>query len=138
MAVILGRVQKASFNDGGGYDAIGKIVDGSLELDSAEIVVSTHDSGAWEEYLQGRGNLTSTLSCRYDEADVGQEACLAAAFAQTMGTYRFRTRGDVSTAKEYFASAFVKSAPMNSPNDDAADLSLSFRLTGTPTRQNQP
>lgn len=138
MAVILGRIQKAAFNDGGGYDAVGRIVDGTLEMDSAEVNVTTHDSGAWEEFLQGRGNLTSSLSLLYDEADAGQEACLAAFVAQTAGTYRFRMRGDLQTAKEYIAAAFVKAAPMNAPNDEAGDLSLTFRLTGTPTRQNQP
>lgn len=138
MAVILGRIQKAAFNDGGGYDEIGKIVDGSLEVDSAEVNVSTHDSGAWEEFLQGRGNMTMSLSCLYDEADAGQEACIAAAFAQTAGTARFRMRGNTATAKEYIAAAFVKSTPMNAPNDEAGDLQLNFRLTGAPTRQNQP
>lgn len=133
MAVILGRIQTAAFNDGGGYDEVGKIIDGSLELDSAEVTVTSHDSGQWEEFLQGRENATATLGVRYDEADAGQEACLAAFIAQTMGTFRFRMGGAGGT-KQYSASAFVKGAPMSAPNDDAADLQLTFRLTGAITR----
>jgi hypothetical protein len=133
MAVLLGRVQTAAFNDGGGYDEIGKIVDGSLELESAEVTITNHDSGLWEEFLQGRSNATMTLSCRYDETDAGQEAALAAWTAQTAGTCRFRMGGAAGT-KQYSASAFVKSAPLNAPNDDAADLQLTFRLTGAITR----
>lgn len=133
MAVILGRIQKAAFNDGGGMDEIGRIVDGSLELDSAEVNVTSHDSGQWEEFLQGRANGQVTLNCRYDEADAGQAACLAAWTAQTVGSARFRMRGNTSGAQEWTASAFVKAVPMNAPNDEAADLQLTFRLTGAIT-----
>lgn len=133
MAVILGRVQTAAFNDGGGYDEVGKIVDGSLEVESAEVATTSHDSGVWEEFLQGRNSATVTLSVRYDEADAGQDACLAAWVAQTMGTLRFRM-GGAGGSKQYSGSAFVKSAPMSAPNDEAADLQLTFRMTGAITR----
>ncbi len=138
MAVTRGRIQTAAFDDGGGFDEVGRIVDGTFTLESSEITVTTHDSLDFEEFLQGRKSGTVELSCRADEADVGQIAVLDAHLAETAGTLRFRPRGDVSGADQYSASAFITATNIESPNDEETKLPLTFRLTGTITQSAVP
>lgn len=133
MALTRGRIQTASFDDGGGADLIGRIVDGEFTLESSEIDVTTHDSDDFREFLQGRKSGTVELSCRADEADVGQIATIAAHLAETAGTLVWETRGGVSGADRYTASAFCMNASISAPNDEEAKITFTFRLTGTIT-----
>lgn len=134
MAVTRGRIGTVEIDDGGGYVAIGRIVDADLAIESSEITVTSHDSADWEEFLQGRKSGTIEMTLRYDEADAGQQDAIDAAFAETVVTVRWRSRGATSGAQEYEASAFVRAFPIGSPNDEENKLGLTFRLTGAVTQ----
>ena len=139
MAVTRGRIGTVEISTDGGstFDKIGRLIDGSLNIESAEITTTSHDSDDWEEFLQGRKNATIETSHRYDEADTGQDKAIQAAFDETEVDLRWRSRGTVSTAKQYTSKAFVRSLPLESPNDEENKLAFTIRLTGVVSRTDQ-
>ena len=135
MAVTRGRIGEVSL-DG---NAIGRVIDATLTIESSEITVTTHDSGQWEEFLQGRKSGTIEVTTRYDESDTAQQAAIAASFAETTVTLVWVSRGLATSGAERFtATAFVSSQPLESPNDEDNKLGLTFRITGTVTRDTVP
>ncbi len=138
MAVSRGRLATLELGtDGTTYNPIGKIVDATLSVDSADITVTTHDSGQWEEFLQGRGKATIEAKVRYDEADAQQAQAITGFYNQTVFYWRFRPRGTLSGAKQYVAQGYLKSAPIMTPNDDVVDLTFNIQLTGAITPSSQ-
>lgn len=139
MAKSLGRLGtvEISTNGGANYTPIGRLIDPTVSLESAEVNVTDHDSGAWEEFLQGRKNWSVEAPCRYDEADAGQDTAIQAAFDGTQVKVRFRMKGAGAGNKQLIGDAFVRAVPMNAPNDEAADLGLTFRGTGALARSTQ-
>ena len=139
MAVTRGRLGTVELSTDGGstFNAIGKIIDAEIAVESSEITVTSHDSDDWEEFLQGRKSANIEVSCRYDEADAGQDAAVQLMYDEAVGDIRFRARGATLTAREYTASCFVKAAPINSPNDEENKQAFTIRLTGPVTRATQ-
>lgn len=135
MAVTRGRIGEVSI----GGTAVGKVIDATLTIESSEITVTTHDSGQWEEFLQGRKSGSIELTLRYDEADAPQQAAIAASFAETTVAVVWVSQGLATSGAERFtATAFVSAQPLESPNDEENKLSLTLRITGTVTRDTVP
>src|SRR5205823_5103564 len=106
-------------------------------LSISAIKTTSHDSGAFEESIPGRVSGTVDAPCLYDEADVGQDAALTAVTSQTVVKIRFRPKGTTVGFKQFVSDAWVAASPIAGANDNAADLKLSFNLTGTITRSTQ-
>lgn len=135
MAVTRGRIGEISI-DG---DVLGKEVDATLTIESAEITVTAHDSGQFEEFLQGRKNGSIEVSCRHDESDTAQQALKAAHFAETTVAVIWVSRGIATSGAERFsATAFVTAQPLETPNDEENKVAFTLRLTGTITRDTVP
>lgn len=135
MAVTRGRIGEISI-DG---NVLGKLIDGTLTIESSEINTTTHDSGQFEDFLQGRKNGSIEAPCRYDESDTAQQALNAASIGETTVAVVWVSRGIATTgAERYSATAFVTSQPLESPNDEDNKISYTLRLTGTITRDTVP
>lgn len=135
MAVTRGRIGEVEI-DG---NALGKMVDATLTVESSEITVTSHDSDDWEEFLQGRKSGSIEANCRYDEADTAQEALIAASYAESTVSVVWVSRGlATSSAQRYTATAFVSSQPIESPNDEENKIAYTLRITGAITRDQVP
>lgn len=135
MAVTRGRIGDVEIDT----VVLGKVIDATLTIESSEITVTTHDSDDFEEFLQGRKSGSIEITCRYDEADVKQEALIAASFAETTVSARWTSRGTTITgAQQYTATAFVTSQPLESPNDEDNKIAFTLRLTGAIVRSTVP
>lgn len=135
MAVTRGRIGQISI----GGTTLLKVVDQTLTIESSEITVTTHDSGQFEEFLQGRKSGTIEVTCRYDEADTAQETLIAAHFAETTVAVVWVSRGLATTgAQRYTATAFVTAQPLESPNDEENKIAYTLRITGAITRDTVP
>lgn len=139
MSKIVGRLSRLAISTDGGttYTEINGIIDATLNLSQAEIGSTSHDSGDFEEFLIGRKDGTIDFGLRFDEADPGQDKLQDSLFAGTLADYRFRM--EVASGKdEYKARGLVTSITPSGPNDDAAGMDASVRLTGTITKTAQP
>ncbi len=135
MAVTRGRIGEVSI-DG---NAVGRVIDATLTIESAEITVTTHDSGQWEEFLQGRKNGSIELTLRYDESDTAQQAAITASFAESTVAVVWVSRGLATSGAERFtATAYVSAQPLESPNDEENKMALTLRITGVVTRDTVP
>jgi hypothetical protein len=137
MAKIQGRLSKVAVGaDNVTYNDITGIIDATLNLELAEITTTTHDDGAFESYITGRKNGTIDLSVRWDDAATYQDTIKDAFFNGTTLYWRFRM--DEATGLDQFvALGFVTSLTPSGPNDDAAGMDATIRLTGTITRSQQ-
>ena len=135
MAVTRGRIGQISID----ATTLLKVVDATLTLESAEITVTAHDSGQFEDFLQGRKNGSIEVSCRHDETDAAQQALNAAHFAESTVAVIWVSRGLATTGAERFsATAFVTAQPLETPNDEENKIAYTLRLTGAITRDTVP
>lgn len=139
MARIQGRLGRVAVSDDGGasYVDVGCIQDATLNGSLDEIEVTCHESGTVREYLQGRRDATLDLTIWWDEDDPGQDKISAAYFGDSTLKVRFRME-EAAGKDEIIADAFVTSYTENSPNDDAASLDVSMRITGAFSPSAQP
>ncbi len=138
MARVAGRLSTLDVSTDGGttYTAVGCIQDATLNGEGEEIDVTCHDDGVFRAFLAGRGAYTIDLTCIWDEADAGQGILETAHFNRSI--YDFRWRQQVASGlREYTAQGLVTAFTPGGPNDDAAGLDISIRLTGTVTRAAQ-
>lgn len=131
MSRIAGRLGRVAVSSDGGqtfYD-VDCIVDMSLSASQAELNVTCHASGQYEEYIPGRKEATMDLSLHWDEEDAGATILTDAYFSGTPLMVRYRP-DEGSGKAEFLANGFVTSYNATSPNDDVADLEVSIRLSG--------
>lgn len=134
MADIRGRDAKfAVSTDGVTYQDLGGCKDASWSIDQSTVDVTDFASGAWTEHLVGRKTVTASVTVNYDEADAGLDIVLASWQAATQIYIRYRPRGDTTGADQYVALATITSCEDSSPNDDAAEASISFQVTSSVT-----
>lgn len=140
MSKIQGRLGRVAISDDGGsiYVDINGIQEATLNGALDEIETTSHDTGTVRTYLQGRRDATIDLSMFWDEADPGQDKVSAAFFGQTVPKLRFRMEEATGLDEFLDVDAFVTSYTEGSPNDDAATLDVSFRITGAFSPAAQP
>ena len=90
------------------------------------IDVSSKDSGRTEEVLMGRLSQTLTLDMLYIYNDQGYNALKDASRNGTAVTIRRRYQG----ADLEEAEAYIETRDESFPDQDAATISLSFRISG--------
>jgi len=126
---------------GSSYTALGGVKDVSISIGHATIDVSDFDQPNWEEHLAGRGNMSLSVTCNYDEADAGQDIVRASCEASpaTQIYYRYRPVGSSSgVGMEYIIKGTIDSLDDTSSDGSAAEMSFSVTATGAPTFQTQP
>ena len=138
MAKIQGRLGalKISTDGGNTYTTVNGLIDGTLNGDQAEIKITAHDDGAVETYLPGRKNWTIDAKLHYDEADAGQIA-VTSCFLNGTTVYWEMYLQSGTGFKIATAQGFVTKHTDASPNDDAAGLDFTVRITGALTWTNQ-
>lgn len=134
MAKIAGRLGRVAVSNDGGvtFFEVNGITDQTLNAAAAEINVTSHDSGQFEEFIQGRKDATLDLSLLWDEGDVGQGIIKTAFFSATQIRVRFRMQEGVGFA-EFTQQAIVTSFAPASPNDDASTVDATLRISGSYT-----
>lgn len=137
MAKKTGRVSTTDVNDGGGYSAVGNVIDDSYNFTVNGIDATDKDSSGYEEEEYGHGQITLTLNVRYNEADNGQEAIRDAIEGKTTLTVRHRPHGTDSSARERIFTARVFDETGEHTLRGMADTTYVFRSSGSPTFQTQ-
>lgn len=120
------------------YDgqALGKIINMTLNIDGNEIAISSFDTNIFNEYLVGRKDVTMDVTCLYDQADttgVGNmvDDLLANAADATMSIGpASAVAGDIT----YSGSGFPINASIDFNDDDRPEISASLRINGTLTK----
>jgi len=116
--------------------ALGAITNISMQIGAKEINISSFDSGQFEEFLQGRKNVTMTVTCMRDDADTSGQGTLVDELitGDQSGAIVFGpgtpAAGDIS----YSGSGFVTNASVESPDDEAATASYDLRISGVLTK----
>lgn len=139
MAKMQGRLSEVhvSWDGGTTYTVIGGITDATLNINQGEIKVTSHDSGSFEEYIPGRKDMTIDCSAVYNEADVPQMAIIQSAFDSTSLHFRFYAKLATGSRMSECEGLITK-CNVATPNDDAAKLDFTIRLSGTATWATQP
>ena len=138
MSKIQGRLGRMAVSSDGAinYFILGCIIDMNLAGSAAEIKVTCHEDGQFEQYLQGRKEATVDGSAYWDEDDTGQNIVEDAFFNSTGLDVRFRMQ-EGTGKKEYEGKAIVTSWNESSPNDDAATVDFTLRINGDFTKSFQ-
>ncbi len=139
MAKIQGRLGRLAVSSDGGttWVQVNGIQDMTFTGNADELDVSAHDSGQFREYLQGRKDATIDGTLWWDEADPGQNIVKNAYFSSTRIDMRFRMEENTGR-DEIFTKGIVTSYSPASPNDDAASVDFTLRVTGDFTPSTQP
>ena len=138
MARIAGRLGRIAVSSDGGstFVILGCLIDGTLNGSNEELDVTCHEDGQFKDFISGRKDATIDASLHWDEADAGQVKVKDAFFADSILRVRFRMQ-EATGLQEYEANSIVTNFSPTSPNDDVADVDVTFRLKGdfTPTAQ---
>ncbi len=139
MSKIQGRLGTLDVSSDGGATWVPVLgaQDISFTGNADELDVSAHDSGIFREYLQGRIDASIDFALWWDEDDPGQGIIKQSYFGALRFDVRFRMQ--VGSGKdEYKAKCWVTSFSPSSPNDDAASVDVTLRVTGNFTNTSQP
>lgn len=129
----LGKVQ-ISTDAGSSWQDIGGITEASLKGTKGKINTSDHDSADFEEYIQGRKDLSIDLTCNYDTANAAQMALVTNWYADGVNfLIRFSPAGTAAGTPMKQASGFVETLEEGDPNDAQATLTATIQLTGSVT-----
>jgi len=124
-----------SEDSGATYDLVAHARNATLSLNSDEIDITTKDSSAWKEILDGQKSWSVSVDglITYDtESDKDQADDLAALLiAGTQITLKFST--DVTGDTKYTGNAFVQSIELNAADNDASSYSATFGGNGALT-----
>lgn len=114
------------------YTAVGGVKDISFDLTGAADETTDHDSGAFKEFMAGRGELKMTFNANYDEADAGQGIVRTAAFGRSTCYFKFRAAVG-GGYKESYANGVVTGFKPSAGNDGPVALAVDVQLSGVPT-----
>lgn len=132
MSKIHGRLSNFRWNT----IAVNGLVDVGNDMERPEINVTTHDSGDFEEFIQGRLTGSIDLSGKWDEADAGQSGMQADFISGTSRAVVFRMQ-DGAGNHEFTGTGQITSWGASGPNSDAAEITTTVRLSGTITEATQ-
>lgn len=138
MGDVKGREAKlAASTNGSSYTDIEGILDVSYSGSTGEIDVTDMDSGEWTEHLVGRSEVSLSFNANWDEAATGLMMLYTAWTGNTQIYLRWRPRGDGATYKEFIGLGTITKFEESQAHDGKAELSIDWKLTGTPTIQDQ-
>jgi hypothetical protein len=121
------------------YDsvALGKIKSMTLTAGGKEINVSNFDSGVFEAFFKGRNNVTMDVTCIQDHTDTTGQGnviddwiALANDAPLYFGPDATPAAGDIT----YSGTGFPISWNINASDDEAVEISFSFRINGALTK----
>jgi TP901-1 family phage major tail protein len=133
MADVKGRTAKLAVStDDSTYYDIGGAKDISFSASRDTIDVTDNDSTG-QEHLEGLPSASLSFTCNYDEADTAFSTLLTSNENGTQIYYRYRPRGDTSTAKEYKFQGTITSFEASGATDGAVEMSVEVESTGSIT-----
>jgi predicted secreted protein len=136
-----GRLAQVHVSTDGGttFVEVGGLESATLNTNRGEINVSSHDSGASSEYLQGRKDHTCDMSCFYDNANAPQQAMVDNAHEDEAPDLIFRFYPRVGAGiKMAQGAGIVNKATLSAGNDDALKVDFTVRITGALVWSTQP
>ena len=138
MSKIPGRYGRIDVSSDGGanWETFGEITDMSMSCDADTIDVSSHSTGQFREFLQGRKGATLDGSAWWDQADAGQAIVKASYFSGTKIDVRYRPE-ELAGTDEFIGKGDVTSLSPSSPNDDGTSVDFTIQLSGDFTPQIQ-
>lgn len=135
MAVIVGRNAAVAIStDGVTYTTIGKVTSASLTLNTATADYTNNDSSGWTEAAPTDKSGSMSFGFKFDPADSGQEACLAAAGL----TRYFRFRPSVGSGiEQWVGQGILTDFTIDTATSEVEDGSGSVTFTGAITESDQ-
>jgi hypothetical protein len=140
MSKVHGRFGRLAVSDDAGatYVDLGEII--SIDPGGAldEVETTTHQSGPVREYLKGRRDLSFDVAAFWNQDDPGQLIVKTAYYGDTNLFLRLRDEEGSGRDEWLDLDAFSTNFSKGSPNDDAATLDITFRVTGVHSPSAQP
>jgi predicted secreted protein len=136
-----GRLAQVHVSTDGGttFAEVGGLESATLHTTRGEINVSSHDSGASSEYLQGRKDHTCDISCFYDNTNTPQQAMVDNAHEDEAPDLIFRFYPRIGGGYKMATGAgIVNKADLSAGNDDALKIDFTVRITGALVWSAQP
>ena len=132
MAKIHGRLSTFTWN----AVAVNGIVDETFNLERPSIDTTCHDDGDARSFIAGRLAGSIDLTLRWDEADSGQGGMQADFFTGTSRAIVFRMQTGAGN-HEFTGTGLIENWNPSGPNDDAAEVTATVRISGAITEATQ-
>jgi hypothetical protein len=137
MAGQAGRLGRVAISpDDVTYTTIGCITEGTFSGDMSVVDTTCHDDDQDTANVPGKRTNTLDVTGRYVESDAGQALVQSTYFGTGSCYVRWRMSEAVGV-REYKSAASITSYEETMPNDDAAEFSATFQLTGPTTEAPQ-
>lgn len=121
-------------NGGASYVKVGKITALSRSVDGNKIGINNFDQGDFEEFLNGRRNVTLSVTCLYDMTDTAQGDLEDDHLLGLNGDFQFGpdplTAGDVL----FSGSGSPSNITTDFNDDEVATISFDIQISGTWTK----
>lgn len=139
MAAISGRNAFVYYTSDGGstYNLIARVKDITIPQNTDEEESTSHDSAGVREYIPGHSDNTCTLTMVFDDTDSTHQFLQTAADAKTQFGFRFRPRVASGAAQRTWSSGFITSLEKSAPLEGVQEMTVTIRLSGTPTNATQ-
>ena len=132
-----GRIATLEVDDGGGFVAVGNIMDGTFDETDNQLDSTDRDDAGFDSQLYGHYHGTGNITLMYNEADVGQEAIRDAIEGKTTLIVRIRTHGTEALARQTTGTATFESKSTDKPLRDVTKQTIVFHMSGAPTFDTQ-
>jgi predicted secreted protein len=138
MATIIGRNATVEVSTDGGttYNTVGKATSNGLSVDVKLADETNNDSAGWEESKTADKSGSCDVKGKYNSANAGQAAVMAAAIAGTSLTVRMRPQTG-ATEFQWVFTAYVTSAKVDTSTGAVEDFSCSLKSTGAVVKSAQ-
>jgi hypothetical protein len=138
MATNIGRNATVEVSTDGGttYNTVGKATSNGLSVDVKLADETNNDSAGWEESKAADKSGSCDVKGKYDHANAGQAAAMAANIAGTTVTARMRPA--VGTGEfQWVFTAFVPSCKVDAATGAVEDFSCTLKSTGAVVKSAQ-
>jgi predicted secreted protein len=138
MATIIGRSATVEVSTDGGttYSTVGKATSNGIKLSTKIADETNNDSAGWEESKTADKAASVDVKGKYNSANAGQAAVLAAELAGTSLTVRMRPQASAGEFQWVF-TAYVSDASVDASTGAVEDFSCSLKSTGAVVKSAQ-
>jgi len=116
-----------------GLSEIAEVRNFSISVEHSEIDATSHDSSGDREVIAGTGSWSATAELLHVQASTDQQELFDALVGRTKILSEWYPTGSSSDGY-YSGIGFMKTWDLNSPNDDASNISISFVGSGALAR----
>ncbi|MBN2365736.1 MAG: hypothetical protein JXL67_06190 [Calditrichaeota bacterium] len=106
-------------------------MDLSLNIDGKKINISNFDSGEFEEFMDGRKNVTIDFTCKRDDSDTtGVGNLIDDWFAGNEGAVSFCPKTPVAGDISYSGTGSPSNIKISAPDDEDCEITGSLQING--------